>query len=53
MPMDTPKAFMAFWEASRTDQFGYDPTLANAPPRMPETARVVEDLSGRRAATVK
>jgi glutamate synthase domain-containing protein 2 len=35
LPMDTPKAFMTFWEASRTDVFGYDAALASAPPRMP------------------
>jgi glutamate synthase domain-containing protein 2 len=38
MPMDTPKAFMVFWEASRTDAFAYDAAIANAPPRMPDSA---------------
>ena len=38
MPMDAPKAFTVFWEAARTDRFGYDATLAAAPPLMPDGA---------------
>ena len=54
MPMDTPKAFMVFWEASRTDAFGYDPAIASAPPRMPESAvATVSELRGRTAAALK
>lgn len=41
MPMDTPKAFVAFWQAASTDRFGYDPATANPPPRMPAAASVV------------
>ena len=35
MPIDTPKAFLAFWEASRSDAFAYHAGLTNAPPQMP------------------
>jgi hypothetical protein len=41
LPMDTPKAFVAFWQAASTDRFGYDPAAANPPPRMPAAASVV------------
>ncbi len=35
LPMDTPKTFMTFWDAARTEAFGYERTVAQAPPRMP------------------
>ena len=54
MPLDTPKAFMVFWEASRTDVFGYDPEAADPPPQLPASFNppaLVAETAGGAAAT--
>jgi hypothetical protein len=54
MPLDTPKAFMVFWEASCTDVFGYDPEAIDPPPQLPpgfNPAPPVAPTEDRAAAT--
>jgi glutamate synthase domain-containing protein 2 len=54
MPLDTPKAFMVFWEASCTNVFGYDPEAIDPPPQLPpgfNPAPPVAPTEDRAAAT--
>jgi glutamate synthase domain-containing protein 2 len=54
MPLDTPKAFMVFWDASCTDVFGYDPEAIDPPPQLPpgfNPAPPVAPTEDRAAAT--
>jgi hypothetical protein len=54
MPLDTPKAFMVFWDASCTDVFGYDPEAIDPPPQLPpgfNPAPPVAPTGDRAAAT--